>query len=100
MNKSTILGIGLIAAIPLYCGATWITGNIARDRMDQAISRVTDQAHGMIKIASRRSKINFFTAAEDITLELDNPALNTLLNAGANDKPATQFVIHNDITYG
>ena len=100
MKKSTIMASGLIAVIPLYCGATWITGIIARSRMETAMTHITDQAHGTIKIASRKSVNHFFTGSEDITFEIDNPVLKTLFKSATEDSAPTQFVIHNDIAYG
>ena len=99
MKKFVIAAVA-VACVPLYCGATWLCANATRARIDQSLQRIADQSRGMIKIAAKKTENHFFTSSEDITLQVDHPALQLLMKSGAIGNTSNQFVIHNDIAYG
>lgn len=98
--KKVLIAAVVVACVPLYCGATWLCANATRARIDQSLQRIADQSRGMIKIAAKKTGNHFFTSSEDITLEIDHPALQLLMKSGAIGNASNQFVIHNDIAYG
>jgi len=100
MNKPVVAMIVLVAIVPLYCGATRMLASSAQQKETELLDKMQEQSKGLIKIVSRKTDTHFFSSSEDIQFELDHPFFNAILKKDANDKPVTQFVIHNDIAYG
>jgi uncharacterized protein YdgA (DUF945 family) len=97
MNKGKVwlvVGVVLIAG---YAGATWLTGQMTHQRMDEFVARMGEQFKGQVHVVDRKSTRGFFSSTEDITLAVDNPVYKALLNNGNSPR---QLTIHNEIAHG
>ena len=99
MKKPVIVAIGILAIAPLYCGAIWLSAALAQQRANQLLQRVTEQSKDMLKVVSRKQQVHFFSASEDITFAINNPAINLLLS-GLQETGDLKIVIHNDVEFG
>jgi Bacterial protein of unknown function (DUF945) len=86
-----------IIAVVGYLAATWATGRIAHNRVNEFVERIEEQFKGYIHVVDRQSTGGFFSSTEDITFGVDNPLYVMLLTTS---HAPTQLTFHNDIVHG
>lgn len=99
--KTRVIIIVIVALIPVYLGTTWLLAQAAQAHETAMWKKVEEQSQGTIKVITTKVDSHFFTASEDIRLQLNNPLFGGLLSTDK-DHPscAAELTLHNDITYG
>lgn len=100
MNKVWVWIAGIIMAVALFFGATWLTASMAHERLGLFVERLTEQCNGQLRVVERKASGNLFSSVEDITFAIDNPILAKLLAPPTDRQEPLQFTVRNVIAYG
>jgi len=104
MNRNAIIGIAVVALVPVYVGLSWATGQAAHSRVNAWEHEMASQAGHIYRIASREKKQGLFRSTETITFEL-TPELAAAIQGPSTDggesagKPF-RLTLRNDLQHG
>ena len=99
--RTRVVIIAIIALIAADLGTTWFLAQAERTQEALMWGKVEEQSHGMLKVVSTKIDSHFFTASEDIKLQINNPIVGALFSQDKEHSScAAEISLHNDIAFG
>jgi uncharacterized protein YdgA (DUF945 family) len=102
MNRNAIIGIAVVALVPVYVGLSWATGQAAHSRVNAWEQEVASQAGHIYRIAERQKQQGLFSSTETITFELSPEFAAAMQGTSADGESGKPFrlTLRNDLQHG